>query len=488
MKISDRTQIFLNALRVTAFTLLVSVGVTTLSSCTVTYKQRRPAPPPPPEVVYVDPDPYPDDFPELDPYGRWVHVANAGWAWQPAVRSEWRPYHHGHWTWTNHDWTWMSYEPFGWVVYHYGNWAMDSQLGWVWFPGYEWQPHRVSWVVYQDHIAWAPMPYTGYSVGDPWTVNHVWNVCHVKDFRRPYVGDYHVTHFRPKVYNKRYIITRAPGTEYIYHYTGRRVVKVHIKTHPDNKKGIKRIALPPEEYDRVQRHRKRAHEEVVVKKGKGHNEGPTPMLPPNHDPKIAGGGPNIMSEPDRPGNKDKKDDPKMERQRPDNKDKKDDPKMERQRPDNKDKKDDPKMERQRPDNKDKKDDPKMERQHPDNKGKKDDSKSDHEAKEDKGKKDDPKSKRQEPDKKGKKDDSKSEDDAKDNKGKKDDSKSEDDAKDNKGKKGDSKKDDEKSDKDEPKSKKNDKDSDDKDDDSESDGEKDDSEDEKDKKGKGKGKK
>ena len=482
MKLSDRTPIFRKTLHVSLIVVLTTLGITALSSCTVTYTKRRPAPPPP-EVVYVDTDPMPDEFPELDPYGRWVDVRGSGWAWQPAVASNWRPYHHGQWAWTDHGWTWVSYEPFGWAVYHYGNWSMDSRLGWVWFPDYEWQPHRVTWVVYQDYIAWAPTPYTGYVVGDPWAhqYQNVWSVCNVKHFTRRYVGDYRVSgHVINR--NNRHIYRHAPNTKYIYRHTGTQVVKIHVKTRPvaGNKKGLRRMELPERERGHIKKHKERAHKEIKVGKNDGRGE-PTPMLPPGRNPKIVDSGPNIISQSDdsedrnaqHPRNKRMKDEPRSERHNPGNQGMKDDPRSDHENRGDQDKKNDGKN----PGDQGKKHDPKSDRENRGNQDEKNDSKKDN------GKKDEPKSKKD--DDKSKKDDDKSKKD--DDKSKKDGDKSK--KEDPKSKKDDnkSKKEDPKSKKDEKSNKKNDKGSNDKDDDSESDSDEEE-DDSKDKKGEGKGQK
>ena len=118
------------------------LAVAFLSSCSTGYTQIKSTPE---EDHYYEepyePD-YPTGFPALDPYGRWVYVQNIGWAWQPDVFRDWRPYYHGHWVWSDYGWTWLSYEPFGWAVYHYGHWVLDPYWGWIWLPGYDWHPHR----------------------------------------------------------------------------------------------------------------------------------------------------------------------------------------------------------------------------------------------------------------------------------------------------------------------------------------------------------
>ncbi len=86
------------------------------------------------------------DFHFLADHGDWVTSPRYGRVWRPSVVSSWRPFDHGDWVWTDQGWMWTSYEPYGWAVYHYGNWHHEPRNGWVWIPGDEWSPARVSWV------------------------------------------------------------------------------------------------------------------------------------------------------------------------------------------------------------------------------------------------------------------------------------------------------------------------------------------------------
>ena len=98
-------------------------------------------------------------YQQLAPYGRWVQVANYGWAWHPSrISAGWRPYRYGRWVYTEYGWTWVSQEPFGWATYHYGRWALDPQYGWVWVPGTDWGPAWVAWQEGAGYIGWAPLP------------------------------------------------------------------------------------------------------------------------------------------------------------------------------------------------------------------------------------------------------------------------------------------------------------------------------------------
>ena len=44
----------------------------------------------------------------LAPYGRWMAVGSYGLVWRPDVPRGWRPYHDGHWEWTDEGWLWVS--------------------------------------------------------------------------------------------------------------------------------------------------------------------------------------------------------------------------------------------------------------------------------------------------------------------------------------------------------------------------------------------
>src|SRR5207244_4251207 len=50
-----------------------------------------------------------------------------------------------------------------WAAYHYGNWIFAQQYGWVWLPGYEWQPGRVIWSYSYGMVGWMPAPPVGYT-------------------------------------------------------------------------------------------------------------------------------------------------------------------------------------------------------------------------------------------------------------------------------------------------------------------------------------
>jgi hypothetical protein len=127
-----------------------------LSGC-VTYVETPSQPQPvladaPAEPVpdYVEPSADPsvvviqsesDFYGPLDPYGRWVVVADYGRCWVPnGVGPDWRPYCNGHWQRTDAGWYWVSDEQWGWATYHYGRWALDMNYGWVWVPQTLWAP------------------------------------------------------------------------------------------------------------------------------------------------------------------------------------------------------------------------------------------------------------------------------------------------------------------------------------------------------------
>ncbi len=90
---------------------------------------------------------------DLDRNGRWVHVPDYDYVWQPYVSAGWAPYRDGRWVWEpGWGWTWVSYEPWGWAPYHYGRWFYYGD-SWSWWPGYVtpayypyWGPAYVSFI------------------------------------------------------------------------------------------------------------------------------------------------------------------------------------------------------------------------------------------------------------------------------------------------------------------------------------------------------
>ena len=108
-----------------------------------------------------------DFYSPLSASGTWVDTGRYGRCWHPAsVASDWRPYCHGYWEWTDCGWYWSSDEPWAWACYHYGSWAEDPYYGWVWLPGVEWAPAWVYWRTGGDYIGWAPCGPSGFTI-DP---------------------------------------------------------------------------------------------------------------------------------------------------------------------------------------------------------------------------------------------------------------------------------------------------------------------------------
>ena len=80
---------------------------------------------------------------DLDRYGRWSTVADAGPVWFPtSVPDDWAPYRFGHWDWIEPwGWTWIDDQPWGFALFHYGRWVnIDGHWGWA--PGAV-DPHPV---------------------------------------------------------------------------------------------------------------------------------------------------------------------------------------------------------------------------------------------------------------------------------------------------------------------------------------------------------
>ena len=98
----------------------------------------------------------------MSQYGRWVRVKPFGRVWRPYASYGWRPFTYGHWVYTKYGPYWEGYEPWAWAGYHYGSWIFARRYGWVWVPGYDWHPGRVSWARGYGTIGWMPMPPDGY--------------------------------------------------------------------------------------------------------------------------------------------------------------------------------------------------------------------------------------------------------------------------------------------------------------------------------------
>ena len=138
-------------------------------------------------------------FDKLAPYGEWIWTPEQGWVWRPTgVSPDWRPYTHGHWTYTEHGWTWVSSYDWGWATFHYGRWAFLDHLGWVWVPGSVWGPAWVTWRYSGTHVGWSPM-LAGYDWWYGWAYYPVyyshWTFIHWNHFcdRNPH---HHYAHRR----------------------------------------------------------------------------------------------------------------------------------------------------------------------------------------------------------------------------------------------------------------------------------------------------
>jgi hypothetical protein len=124
---------------------------------------------------------YQDFYDGLSPYGTWIDYPVYGHVWHPKMAGEFRPYlTNGYWDYSTDGWMWMSSYDWGWAPFHYGRWVYDDLYGWLWIPGYEWSPAWVTWGMYDNFYAWAPlMP--GVNVGiafDLWRpAGFYWNVC-----------------------------------------------------------------------------------------------------------------------------------------------------------------------------------------------------------------------------------------------------------------------------------------------------------------------
>ena len=106
----------------------------------------------------------PDDAPayavgvwDLSDRGTWVVEDHVRY-WRPHVEASWRPYHEGSWHHTRLvGWYWVPRLSFEYATCHYGTWRHSNRHGWLWLPSWHWRPSRVSWVVLDDGVCWAPL-------------------------------------------------------------------------------------------------------------------------------------------------------------------------------------------------------------------------------------------------------------------------------------------------------------------------------------------
>lgn len=177
----------------------------------------------------------------LGPYGYWIRVEPVGIVWVPYVYVSWRPYYYGYWVYTYYGPTWVAYEPWGWLTHHYGRWFYYPAYGWCWMPGYEWAPAWVSWRIYGEYIAWAPLPperyyynydsryeydkYNGYRQ-NPLKFNP-YVAVNAKDFPKENIHKYIKSNL--KIENMKFASERAPDKEFIEKHTFYKVPLVSLE-------------------------------------------------------------------------------------------------------------------------------------------------------------------------------------------------------------------------------------------------------------------
>jgi hypothetical protein len=228
------------------------------------------------------------DYDYLSDYGEWVRLPGFGTVWHPYAVSDWAPFHHGHWIYTDGGWAWASYEPFGWLVYHYGYWYHDWSIGWFWVPGRIWSPAQVEWYTFGDYCAWAPLPPPSYRWRDPWDRNYgfnVWFVVNINNFCDDEIWRHRVADPpRREVYKRSVLMKRAPAVRDVERFTKREIAPVRItRERVERRQEVqrapakytrpreierKKMVLPEREADRVKQYAPRVEREVLVPKEK----------------------------------------------------------------------------------------------------------------------------------------------------------------------------------------------------------------------------
>jgi len=175
----------------------------------------------------------------LGPYGYWIRVEPVGIVWVPYVYISWRPYYYGYWVYTYYGPTWVAYEPWGWLTHHYGRWFYYPVYGWCWMPGYEWAPAWVSWRIYGEYIAWAPLPPEGYYYDSRYEYDkyngyrqnslkfNPYVAVNVKDFPKENIHKYIKTNL--KIEDMKFASEKVPDKEFIEKHTFYRVPLVSLE-------------------------------------------------------------------------------------------------------------------------------------------------------------------------------------------------------------------------------------------------------------------
>ncbi len=210
------------------------------------------------------------DYGNLAQYGQWEDYPPFGHVWRPWVGPDWQPFEYGNWEWTSSGWTWVSYEPYGWMVYHYGNWDYDPDAGWFWIPGNVWSPARVQWTSYGDYICWAPLPPRRVSWGNPWDRDseHRWIIVKNDNFTRENVYNYRIDRAEQNNIGRSAVVRRAPDVRNIERRINKQVpkVKINIEKNRQTPGQFRRMILPPDISQRVDRNRAFVEKEVIQRR------------------------------------------------------------------------------------------------------------------------------------------------------------------------------------------------------------------------------
>lgn len=227
-----------------------------------------------------------DDVQYLENYGEWFEMPPYGSVWRPFVVSDWAPFYHGHWMWTNDGWAWVSYEPFGWLVYHYGFWDYQNETGWFWVPGDAWSPACVEWYTFDDYCAWAPLPPPDVYWPAPWEPfdTDVWIVVEIDQFTDDNVGRRRITRPLQRELAKRPAIAEHPPDIRIIRERERRSLEpvtirkepVEIRTGPVSPEqpnsveprdsSLQRMILPRSDKRKVEKYTPEVKREVLLPK------------------------------------------------------------------------------------------------------------------------------------------------------------------------------------------------------------------------------
>lgn len=124
--------------------------------------------------------------------------------------------------------------------------------------------------IYDDYIAWSPMPPPGFHIGDPWTPTDVyaWHVVHTEHFIKSDIGRYHKGY--KEYYNvkdRSSVKSKAPEASLVEYHTRRtlRPITIEMTQMTAGQRTLQKMKLPEAEIERVSRFQERTERRIRAK-------------------------------------------------------------------------------------------------------------------------------------------------------------------------------------------------------------------------------